>query len=205
MIRGAILHLDVAQLVLYAFFAFFAGLIWYLRGEDRREGYPLESEVAGVKPRGWLFLPEPKTFRLADGSIIQAPTYQPDARPLNAAKTEPWPGAPLDPTGDPLLAGVGPGSWAVRPDVTYKTAEGHDLIAPLRIATNFAVAPLHGNPLGFTARAEGPAIAGPRELSKTCGSTGLKAFCATMRSRWKARSRCSFPFISSTSTSGPAR
>jgi photosynthetic reaction center H subunit len=161
MIRGAILHLDVAQLVLYAFFAFFAGLIWYLRGEDRREGYPLESEIAGVKPRGWLFLPEPKTFRLADGSIIQAPTYQGDARTLNAAKTEPWPGAPFEPIGDPLLAGVGPGSWAVRPDVTYKTAEGHDLLAPLRIATNFAVAPLHGNPLGFTV------IAGDRRAAGT--------------------------------------
>jgi photosynthetic reaction center H subunit len=146
-------------LVLYAFFAFFAGLIWYLRGEDRREGYPLESEVAGVKPRGWLFLPEPKSFRLADGSIIQAPTYQPDARPLNATKTEPWPGAPFDPIGNPLLAGVGPGSWAVRPDVPYKTAEGHDLLAPLRIATNFAVAPVGGSPLGFTA------IAGDRRAA----------------------------------------
>ena len=150
MIRGAILHLDVAQLVLYAFFAFFAGLIWYLRQEDRREGYPLESEIAGQKPRGWLFLPDPKTFRLADGSVIQAPTYQPDSRPINASKTEPWPGAPLAPHGDPLLAGVGPGSWAVRPDVAYKTAEGHDLLAPLRLATNFAVAPEGGNPLGFT-------------------------------------------------------
>ena len=73
MIRGAIVNLDVAQLVLYAFFAFFAGLVWYLRKEDRREGYPLESEIAGVKPRGWLFLPEPKTFQLANGAIIEAP------------------------------------------------------------------------------------------------------------------------------------
>ena len=115
MIRGAILHLDVAQLVLYAFFAFFAGLIWYLRKEDRREGYPLESEaLGGVKERGWLFLPEPKTFRLADGSVVQAPTYLPDSRPINAVKVEPWPGAPFDPVGDPLLAGVGAGAWAVR-------------------------------------------------------------------------------------------
>jgi len=159
--RGAILHLDVAQLVLYAFFAFFAGLIWYLRKEDRREGYPLESEVAGLKPRGWLFLPEPKSFRLADGSVIQAPTYLPDARPINAVKVEPWPGAPLEPLGDPLLAGVGPGSWAVRPDVPYKTAEGQNLLAPLRIATSFAVAPEGGNPLGFTV------IAGDRRAAGT--------------------------------------
>jgi photosynthetic reaction center H subunit len=162
MIRGAIVHLDVAQLVLYAFFVFFAGLIWYLRKEDRREGYPLESEAAGgVKERGWLFLPEPKTFRLAGGAVIQAPTYLPDARPVNAVKVEPWPGAPLEPVGDPLLAGVGAGAWAVRPDVPYKTAEGDDLVAPLRVATNFAVAPEGGNPLGFTV------IAGDRRAAGT--------------------------------------
>jgi photosynthetic reaction center H subunit len=34
-------YVDVAQLALYAFWAFFFGLILYLRREDRREGYPL--------------------------------------------------------------------------------------------------------------------------------------------------------------------
>ena len=38
-------YVDVAQLVLYAFFLFFAGLVFYLRREDRREGYPLENEA----------------------------------------------------------------------------------------------------------------------------------------------------------------
>jgi photosynthetic reaction center H subunit len=151
MMRGAILHLDVAQLVLYAFFIFFACLIWYLRQEDRREGYPLESEAdGGVRSPGFLFIPAPKIFRLSDGSIIKAPTLQPDARPLNAVKTEPWPGAPFEPIGDPLLAGVGPGSYAIRPDFPAKTYDGHDLIAPMRVATNFAVAPEDGNPIGFT-------------------------------------------------------
>ena len=42
--RGAIGNLDVAQIVLYAFWLFFFGLLFYLRREDRREGYPLESE-----------------------------------------------------------------------------------------------------------------------------------------------------------------
>ena len=40
-------YIDVAQLVLYAFWIFFAGLIFYLRREDKREGYPLESDRAG--------------------------------------------------------------------------------------------------------------------------------------------------------------
>jgi photosynthetic reaction center H subunit len=151
MIHGAIGHLDVAQITIWAFWFFFAGLIWYLRQEDRREGYPLESEQdGGIRGRGFLFIPDPKTFRVSDGTSVQAPTYEGDSRPLNAVKTEPWPGAPLEPTGDPLLAGVGPGSWAVRPDFPYKTAEGHNLIAPLRVATNFAVPPEGANPLGFT-------------------------------------------------------
>jgi photosynthetic reaction center H subunit len=37
-------YIDVAQLTLYAFWIFFAGLILYLRREDKREGYPLESD-----------------------------------------------------------------------------------------------------------------------------------------------------------------
>ena len=46
--RGAIGNLDVAQIVLYAFWLFFASLLFYLRREDRREGYPLESEDPGA-------------------------------------------------------------------------------------------------------------------------------------------------------------
>lgn len=150
MIRGAIGHLDVAQIVLYAFWLFFAGLIWYLRGEDRREGYPLESEQdGGLKERGFLFIPTPKIFSLPGGGRIPAPSFTADTRTYNSAKVEVWPGAPFEPTGDPLLAEVGPGAYALRPDVSEKNAEGRDLIAPLRVATNYAVSPDGGNPLGL--------------------------------------------------------
>jgi Photosynthetic reaction centre, H-chain N-terminal region len=40
-------YIDVAQVTLYAFWVFFAGLIIYLRTEDKREGYPLESDRSG--------------------------------------------------------------------------------------------------------------------------------------------------------------
>ncbi|WP_294533329.1 photosynthetic reaction center subunit H [uncultured Rhodoblastus sp.] len=178
MIHGAIGHLDVAQIVLYAFFAFFAALIWYLRQEDRREGYPLESESdGGFRERGFLFIPDPKTFRLSDGTSILAPTYEGDARPIKAVKCDPWPGAPLEPTGEPLLAGVGPGSWAVRPDFPYQTADGHDLIAPLRVATNFAVAVEGANPLGFAAiAADGKAAGVVKDLWVDRGETVLRYY-----------------------------
>ena len=43
-------YIDVAQLVLYAFWIFFAGLIFYLRREDKREGYPLVFERPDTAP-----------------------------------------------------------------------------------------------------------------------------------------------------------
>ncbi len=148
--RGAINNLDVAQIVLYAFWLFFAGLLFYLRREDRREGYPLESEAGrGFRSRDFLWIPPPKTFRRSDGRQVSAPNFKADTRPINATKTEPWPGAPLAPNGDPMLANVGPGSYAERADEPGRTFDGHELIVPLRLATNFAVPAESANPIGF--------------------------------------------------------
>jgi photosynthetic reaction center H subunit len=43
-------YIDVAQVVLYAFWIFFAGLIYYLHQEDKREGYPLLSTASARHP-----------------------------------------------------------------------------------------------------------------------------------------------------------
>ena len=145
--RGALAgNMDVAQIVLYAFFLFFAGLIFYLRREDRREGYPLENEAAGrQKARGYLLIPTPKKFLLHGGKAIFAPAFDVDSRELKATKL-----APLEPVGDPMLAEVGPGAYALRADVTEKTHDGRDLIVPMRVATNFSLASAKENPLGMT-------------------------------------------------------
>jgi photosynthetic reaction center H subunit len=159
--RGAVGNLDVAQIVLYAFWLFFFGLLFYLRREDRREGYPLESESEpGLKARDVIWIPRPKTFRRSDGREVSVPNFRADTRPVNATKTEPWPGAPLQPNGDPMLAGVGPGSYAERADETYKTADGHDLIVPLRVASNYGVPAEGVNPIGFVVWAADRAQAG---------------------------------------------
>lgn len=149
--RGSLTaYVDVAQMVLYAFFLFFSGLIFYLRREDRREGYPLENEAAGrQKARGFLLIPTPKRFRLHNGEIIEAPRFDVDERPLKAEKVEPWPGAPLQPVGDPMLAELGPGAYALRADVPEKTHDGRDLIVPMRVATNFMVAKENPDPRGM--------------------------------------------------------
>jgi photosynthetic reaction center H subunit len=53
-------YIDGAQIALYAFWLFFAGLIIYIRREDKREGYPLDSPQG---PReGWPGVPEKKTY-----------------------------------------------------------------------------------------------------------------------------------------------
>jgi photosynthetic reaction center H subunit len=139
--KGAIVgSIDVAQVVLYAFWIFFIGLIYYLRREDKREGYPLVSDRrGGVQVIGFPRPPGPKFFRLASGHTAVAPSPKPEL-PLKARPTMPWPGAPLEPTGNPMVDGVGPAAYALRADEPDLTVDGHDKIVPMRIATDFSIA-----------------------------------------------------------------
>jgi len=132
--------LDVAQVVLYVFWLFAAGLIFYLRREDKREGYPLESERSPyIRVQGFPSIPAPKTFRLPHGGTVQAPNGRADDRPLNAEPFSTALGSPLVPTGNPLVDGVGPASYANRADEPELTVEGHPSIVPLRVDTHHFV------------------------------------------------------------------
>ena len=145
-------NIDVAQMVLYAFWLFFAGLLWYLFAENRREGYPLEDDVTGEYNRdAWLALPSPKTFLLPHGHgvrIFPHPENR-DTRPIKAQRSAMTPGAPLVPTGNPMLDGVGPGAWCERPDYPDMTPHGTPKIQPLRVATEFRVNPRDTDPRGL--------------------------------------------------------
>jgi photosynthetic reaction center H subunit len=144
-------YIDVAQVTLYLFWVFFAGLIFYLRREDRREGYPLFSEPSNtLKDQGFLFIPPPKVFKLPHGGTVSAPSGKHDTRPIKGAKIAVWPGAPIEPSGDPMLANVGPGSYAERSNTPDLTIEGHAKIVPLRVATNFSCDARDGDPRGYT-------------------------------------------------------
>lgn len=144
-------HIDVAQVVLYAFWIFFAGLIFYLRREDRREGYPLESEVTGETDTrvGGIWVPEPKVFLLPHGGTAMAPTDRRDPHPQNMEPVEPWSGAPFQPTGNPMLDGVGPAAWAHRADEPDMMEDGSAAIVPLRVATDFTIAEQDPDPRGM--------------------------------------------------------
>jgi photosynthetic reaction center H subunit len=149
--RGEITgHIDVAQVTLYAFWAFFGCLIVYLRREDKREGYPLESEGAGriTTVPGFPAAPSPKIFRLAHGGTVSVPRA-PDPREIRAVPVAEWPGAPLEPVGNPMLDGVGPASYAQRADVPDVTTDGQPAITPMRLVAEYLVEPDDPDPRGM--------------------------------------------------------
>lgn len=144
-------YIDVAQVTLYVFWAFFFGLIFWLRKEDRREGYPLESDPSGrVKDRGFLLLPSAKTFLLRNGSSVSVPNDRRNTRPIAARRAGNWPGAPMIPTGDPLVDGVGPASYAERADRPDQTWDGRNKIVPTRTDPHYTVAGNDPDPRGMT-------------------------------------------------------
>lgn len=136
--------LDVALLVFWAFVLFFVGLVFYLRREDRREGYPLEDEISGriQSVGGPLHTSSIKSFRLPfDRGTVTAPTKGREPVKIAARRTERHSGAPYTPTGNPLADGVGPAAWANRAKYPDLDMEGHPRIVPLTSAPTYTIAP----------------------------------------------------------------
>ncbi len=153
MLRGSpTSYIDVAQVALYVFWAFFAGLILYLRREDHREGYPLVSEVPGqtemVTTEGFP-MPSPKTFRLYHGGVAYAPQAGEPRMAEGGVPAAIFPGAPLEPTGNPLLDGIGPASYCNRLDLPDLTIDGLEKFKPLRVALEYRVDPRLPHPQGM--------------------------------------------------------
>jgi photosynthetic reaction center H subunit len=151
--NGAITsYIDVAQLVLYAFWIFFIGLIIYLRREDKREGYPLDSDrtqrTDRVEVQGFPRRPAAKTYQRTHGGTSTLPR-PPDPVPTAMEPAEPWPGAPMVPTGNPMLDGVGPGAYAQRSDTPDLAFDGKPLLQPMRVATEFTVEARDPDPRGM--------------------------------------------------------
>jgi len=142
-------YMDVAQIALYLFWLFFAGLIYYLHRENKREGYPLDSDGRKVRVVGFPDVPAPKSFLRTDGTYAYAPHPETLDTNIAAMPTEPWPGAPLQPTGNPMLDGVGPGAYTMREDVPDKIYDGRPLLAPMRIAPEFHVEHEDPDPRGL--------------------------------------------------------
>lgn len=144
-------YFDLAQITLYGFWIFFAGLVIHLQRESRREGFPLVSDIPGraaLDPGAAM--PAPKVFLLHNGTTVLAPRVEPMEPEPKAVPIAHFPGAPLDPTGDPMIDGVGPAAWAHRtdmPDVMWETGEAR--IVPIRVAAGYSVAEEDPNPIGM--------------------------------------------------------
>jgi photosynthetic reaction center H subunit len=145
-------YVDVAQIVLYLFWAFFFGLVYYLQLESKREGFPLETTYPSGEVQtstGVVGMPVPKTFLLAHGPALSYPNNNVSPQTLHAQPLHRMMGAPLVPTGNPMLDGVGPGSYADRADVPDYTWEGDPKIVPLRTAAGYGVAENDPDPRGL--------------------------------------------------------
>ena len=178
-------YVDVAQIVLYMFWGFFAGLIYYLLRENHREGYPMDNGhlQGGPVQIGWP-VPDPKVYKLADGREILAPDFDRPDGTYSGQPTQRWLGSPLEPVGDPLLAGIGPGAWAARADEPDLYHGGQIKIVPLRIAADHDVMSPDIDPRGLP----------------VYGADGVQA--GTVKDLWVDRCEMMFRYIEVKLTSG---
>jgi photosynthetic reaction center H subunit len=140
---------DVGLLVIDAWVLFFIGLLFYLRREDKREGYPLVDERTGELKRGWPAYPDKKTFLFEDGSTLALPR-EPNERDTGLSRQRgPADGTPFVPSGNPLRDAVGPASYAARQDHPDVTWEGEPRILPLRVAKGWSIEPTDPDPRGW--------------------------------------------------------
>ncbi|WP_102109688.1 photosynthetic reaction center subunit H [Oceaniglobus roseus] len=138
-------NFDLASLAIWLFWIFFALLVYYLQTENMREGYPLETEDGATAPNQGLFpLPAPKTFHLPfNRGDVTVPSAENEAKHRRAdlalARTATGEGFPHAPTGDPMVDGVGPASWAPRRDVPELGGHGQPKIRPMSMTDGFMV------------------------------------------------------------------
>ncbi len=154
-------YVDLAQIILYLFWLFFAGIIFYLVLEGHREGYPMESEgpPGSAQVTGWP-IPEPKTYRLANGRTVTVPELDRPEPPQNTRRDGASFGNPYIPTGDLITSGVGPGAYAMRADVPDMDLHGQPIIRPLRALDGFDVSKNDTDPRGLPVLGTDDKVAG---------------------------------------------
>lgn len=157
-------YIDVAQVTLYVFWVFFAGLIFYLRREDKREGYPLQYEGPGRRSGlGFPSFPGTKSYLLRKGHVATLPNQKNDRADAAVTPLAPWPGSPYVPTGNPMLDGVGPASYAARENIPELTMHDVPAIVPLRADSTITIEARDPDPRGM------PVIGADGETGGTVG------------------------------------
>jgi photosynthetic reaction center H subunit len=82
-----------------------------------------------------------------EGGTAQMPHHYPQ-EPIDGVPI-PLNGEPLVPAGDPLLAGIGAGAYALRSDLPMRTMDKKLLLVPLRDATDWSVWRGEADPRGM--------------------------------------------------------
>jgi len=144
-------YLDVAQVALYVFWAFFLVLVLYLNRESRREGYPLRASKGGpTGRRHFTSAPAPKTYKLFHGGETQLPSGKSDDHREFAAVAGRASGDPIEPTGDCMKDGLGAAAWAEREDAPDRLLNGSPRIVPMsNLSDEYGVAEHSTDPRGL--------------------------------------------------------
>jgi photosynthetic reaction center H subunit len=154
---------DLTSMIFAAFTLFFIGLVVYLQRESRREGYPLEDEATGRidTPGGFLHTAPPKAFLMPFGrGTMMSPPAGRDPFEVQGKRTFRSPGAPYEPTGNPLTSNMGPAAYANRADHPDLDGEGRNRIVPIGMAEHMCVDPRDPDPRGMAAIGADGAVAG---------------------------------------------
>ncbi len=125
-------NVDIALIALYAFFAFFVGLVIYLQRENQLEGYPLENEDGTLQGSN-IPLRKPKTFILPNrrGEVVIGRPDDRETREFAMEQVGKGGGFPWQPTGDPMKDGIGPAAYALRRDEPEYDGHNEPKIQPM--------------------------------------------------------------------------
>ena len=143
-------QLDIPTIAFWVFVLFFVALVFWLQRESKREGYPLKAspftpeQIDGFPPPP----ARPLTYILNEGGTTQAPHHYPPVQ-IQAAPVHRFDGTALTPLGNPLLAGIGPGSWVRRKDEPALTERGDLLLQPLHLLPEWSVLRQDADPRGM--------------------------------------------------------
>ena len=156
---------DLPLLLVIVFFLFFLALVYYLRQEDKREGYPLVSDRTErtdgrVKVAGFPSIPSPKTFILPHGEGVRhAPALEED-HDVPGEMAGNRLGMPVNREAAALGTNLGPGSWTMRRNAPDLSHDGKPVFRPLRFATAYDVMKGEPDPRGYTVLGLDRCIAG---------------------------------------------
>lgn len=65
-------YIDLAQVLLYGFWIFFFAYLAWQRAEDKRQGYPLDSDRKGVTVQGWPAIPPKRRTKAKHPALAKA-------------------------------------------------------------------------------------------------------------------------------------